>query len=225
MKSADLVKFQQRIGYSFDDPEILKRAFVHASADGDDNDRLEFLGDAALGFAVSELMYERFANVDVGVLTVAKGNLVNNEVLSDVAIELGIVQLMSLGESVTQNTQNRSKVFADALEAVIGAIVVDGGMDSVRKFVNDHVAADFDLDKVTDKHPKSSLQEWTASRGYQLPFYRTIRHEYVPGGEHWQVTCTIRDLSARSFGEGRSKRDAETEAAKDLLQQLASTDV
>lgn len=222
MNPADLAKFQERIGYSFNDPEVLKRAFIHASANEDDNDRLEFLGDAALGFAVSELMFQRYADVDVGILSEAKGRLVNNVLLSELAIDLGIDRLMSLGTSITQNGQSRSKVYADALEAVIGAIELDGGMDSVRQFVRDHIVVNFDINQSIRKHPKSGLQEWVEARGYDLPTYRVVTHEHVSGGEHWQVECTIEGLNTESMGDGRSKREAETTAAAKLLDQLVS---
>lgn len=220
MNTAKLVEFQQRIGYSFNDLDILKRAFIHASADGDDNDRLEFLGDAALGFVVSELMYRRLSESDAGTLTAAKVSLINNDLLAEIALELGIDRLMSVGTSITNNDQSGSKVYADALEAVIGAMFVDGGMEPVQEFVDTHIATDVTRLKGVEKHPKSTLQEWAASRGYCSPSYDVVAHKHVTGGEHWQVTCTIEGAADAAHGEGRSKREAETNAANTLLKEL-----
>ena len=220
MNETDLAYLQDAIGYHFKDASILERALVHASADVENNERLEFLGDSALGYAVSTALYERMSNQSVGVLAERKSILVSNKRLTQVAVSLGIDKRMRLGSSIANNRTVNRKIYADALEAVIGAIAMDGGFPAVQTFVDQHlyplVSKPLDL----ERHAKSRLQEWADWAGFESPVYEVVKHESHPNGELWQVHCTIKDLNHDGEGVAHSKREAERIAAEVILYKI-----
>ena len=217
MNDKDLDAFQTALGYRFNDVTSLERALVHASADVEHNERLEFLGDGALGYAVSVALYQRMPHESVGVLAERKATLVSNKRLAQLAVELGIDRLIRLGGSVANDRFQPRKIYADALEAVVGAIAVDGGIDAVRNFVNEHIypraydTVDF------ERHAKTKLQEWADGEGFGAPDYVVVNQETDRVGELWYVKCTIKDLEHSGEGVARTKREAERYAAEAIL--------
>lgn len=220
MNKEDLDELQTALGYRFKDLSILKRALVHASADVEHNERLEFLGDGALGFAVNTALYRRMSRKSVGDLAERKAILVSNRRLANLAVELGIDRRLRLGGSMTNDRAPARKVYADALEAVIGAIAIDGGIRAVQKFVDKHIyphagdAIDF------ERHAKTRLQEWADWAGFASPNYHVVKQEKDRVGELWFVQCTIEDLKHIGEGVARTKREAERFAAEAILSKV-----
>lgn len=220
MNKDNLDEFQRAIGYRFKDVSILERALVHASADVEHNERLEFLGDGALGYAVNSTLYRRMSNKPVGVLAERKAILVSNRRLANLAVELGIDQHLRLGGSVANDRAPPRKIYADALEAVIGAITIDGGIKAVQRFIDKHIyphvgdAIDF------ERHAKTKLQEWADWAGFATPNYQVVKQEKDRVGELWYVQCTIKDLKHVGEGVARTKREAERYAAETILDKV-----
>ena len=217
MNEQDLDELQTALGYRFKDPSILERALVHASADVEHNERLEFLGDSALGYSVSAALYQRMPRKSVGVLAERKAILVSNRRLAQLAVELGIDRRIRLGGSIVNDRFPPRKIYADALEAVVGAIVIDGGINAVKNFVDEHIcphaydAIDF------ERHAKTKLQEWADGAGFASPHYQVVKQETDRVGELWYVKCTIKDLKHSGDGVARTKREAERYAAEAIL--------
>ena len=217
MNEKDLDELQTTLGYHFKDLSVLTRALVHASVDVDHNERLEFLGDGALGYAVNTALYERMPHKSVGTLAERKAFLVSNQRLAQLAVKLGIDRRIRLGGSVANDRFLPRKIYADALEAVVGAIAIDGGIDAVKKFVDEHIcphafdAVDF------ERHAKTELQEWADQTGFASPNYEVVKQETDRVGELWYVKCTIKNLSHSGEGVARTKREAERYAAEAIL--------
>ncbi len=220
MRSEDLSLLQEAIGYQFQFPHLLEQALVHASACEEDNERLEFLGDAALGYVVSATLYRSHKQATVGELTEHKARLVSNTQLAQLAVNLGIDRYMLLGESVLANRHKSSKVCADALEAVIGAMSLDGGTSAVQAFVDRHIVPLADRSVKLQKHAKSRLQEWAVSHGYEVPSYVVVDHEINKHGERWRVDCIIKDFEYVGTGAADSKKKAERCAAEAVLDKV-----
>ncbi|MCY4093700.1 MAG: ribonuclease III [Gammaproteobacteria bacterium] len=217
MNDTDLDAFQIALGYRFKDVTNLERALVHASADVEHNERLEFLGDGALGYAVSAALYQCMPHQSVGDLAERKATLVSNKRLVQLAVELGIDRLIRLGGSIANDRFQPRKIYADALEAVVGAIALDGGLGAVRSFVDKHIyphasdAIDF------ERHAKTKLQEWADAAGFDAPDYTVVKQETDRVGELWYVKCTVTNLSHSGEGVARTKREAERFAAEAIL--------
>ena len=220
MNEKDLAELQDAIGYRFEDASILERALAHASADVENNERLEFLGDSALGYAVSSALYERMPQTSVGALAERKSILVSNKRLSQIAVALGIDRCMRLGNSIANNRTVTRKIYADALEAVIGAIAKDGGFPAVQNFVDQHLYPHESKPLDIERHAKSRLQEWADRAGFETPIYKVVKHESQANGELWHVHCTIKDLDHDGEGVAHSKREAERIAAEILVSKV-----
>ena len=219
-----LTQLQQALGYQFKDTHWLVQALTHIGKENENNERLEFLGDAALELATSTILYQKFDHLSVGELTVIRSNLVNNEFLSLLANEFGINAKALLGSQRGTDGDARN-LCADTLEAIIGAIYLDGGFDAVEIFVKDKVIDNPQSDTTTAKHPKTDLQEWCVANDHQPPVYSVMNFESVSstGGELWQSRCLVSIDGQRieSSGRGRSKRQAETLAADAMLTQIS----
>ncbi|MYD43963.1 MAG: ribonuclease III [Gammaproteobacteria bacterium] len=226
MKTADLAQLQQACGYHFEDERLLERALVHASAQSEDNEHLEFLGDSVLGYAVTKALLDKHGMAEqVGLLAERKAALVSNQRLTSIAQELGIDRRLVFGRSVTNDPHGSSKVCADALEAVIGAICMDGGIQAAQEFVNRHVCTPEILENPhPQKHPKTLLQEWASAHNLAPPAYRVLNHKQIASDEPtetWVVRCSIHGLTALGNATAKSKREAERLAAQDLMDSLS----
>ena len=207
-------------------PELLERALTHRSAGGDHNERLEFLGDAVLGFLVSEELFRRFGDACEGDLTRLRARLVRESTLADLARRGGLGEDLRLGGGeLKSGGRNRDSILADALEAVIGAVYLDSGVDGCRELVLGLYAdllAGIEPGHI-EKDPKTRLQEWLQGRRLPLPTYAVTR---VTGDAHDQVfavVCEVQELGLFAAGEGASRRGAEQVAAGHLLAQLAGS--
>ena len=224
---ARLDALQQRLGYRFAQPGLLTRALTHRSFGADHNERLEFLGDAVLQTAVSALLYERFAGSDEGDLTRVRAHLVREDSLHRAALALGLPDVMRLSEGEARGGgANRPSILADALEAVIGAVFIDGGFEHARSMVRlvfGEVIATTEVDRWS-KDPKTELQEWLQARKLPVPAYTIVATRGQAHAQTFQVECAVAPLGLAEQGEGRSRRAAEQEAARRMLSTLRASD-
>jgi len=224
--SAALDALQKRLGHRFSRPELLLRALTHRSYGADHNERLEFLGDAVLGLAVSTLLYERYAGSDEGDLTRIRAHLVREDSLHKLALAMGLpaVLRMSDGEARGGGAQ-RPSILADAVEAVLGAAYLDAGYEAVqaivRRLLGDTIAS---ADTAGDfgKDAKTALQEWLQARRIAVPSYRIVATRGQAHAQTFEVECAVPALDVAALGEGRSRRTAEQEAARRVLNRLTS---
>ena len=222
-----LEALQDRIGHRFASPHLLLRALTHRSGSADHNERLEFLGDAVLNLAVSALLYERFAGSDEGDLTRIRAHLVREDSLHRLAQRIGLSEVLRLseGESRGGGAQRRS-ILADAVEAVIGAVFLDAGFDHALRVVQGllgDVIAGTEVESWT-KDPKTELQEWLQARRIAVPTYRISATRGQAHAQTFEVECAVPMLGLAELGTGRSRRSAEQEAARRLLEGLKAGD-
>lgn len=212
-------KINKNIGYQFKDTDLLIRALTHRSIPGRNNERLEFLGDAVLGFIIADELFQRYPKMREGDLSRIRAALVNRETLAQMAKVLAIGSFLILGGGeLKSGGQERQSILADALEAIIGAIYLDGGIDTCRRYVLRWFDQCFeDLSKLTpQKDAKSALQEWLQAHKLPLPTYKAT----VTGAAHSQtfhVTCRVAGLDYVTYGESGSRRKAEQLAARRFL--------
>jgi ribonuclease-3 len=211
------------LNYQFKDPTILEQALTHRSAGGFNNERLEFLGDAILGFVVADELYRRFPEADEGQLTRLRASLVNKRTLAEIGRALRLGDELKLGEGeLKSGGWRRESILANALEAILGAIYLDGGMDDCKRVILTTLAAHFDSasPEANLKDAKTRLQEYLQGRGEPLPEYETVD---ISGAAHQQtftVQCSVRGMSEPIIAQGNSRRIAEQAAAQAMLQRL-----
>ena len=221
---SSLNELQRTIDYSFKDVSLLKNALTHRSKGSTNNERLEFLGDAVLGFVVAELLYLKFENASEGQLSRFRASLVKKETLAALAREISLGDFLLLGSGELKSGGfRRDSILADALEAVIGSIYLDGGIDNTRLFIERSLQErlnGLNLKGADTKDPKTCLQEYLQGRGLDLPIYKV---EATFGDEHnqsFEVSCAVAGLSMSVKGTGTSRRRAEQAAAQQAINQL-----
>jgi ribonuclease-3 len=222
-----LAALQQRLGHRFAQEGLLERALRHRSFGADHNERLEFLGDAVLSLAISSLLFDRFAGSDEGDLTRIRAHLVREDSLHKVALSLGLPEVLRLSEGEARGGgAQRVSILADALEAVIGATFLDGGFDAARALVQrmfGEIIATTEIGSWS-KDAKTELQEWLQARRLPVPIYRISATRGQAHAQTFEVECAVPALSLTQQGEGRSRRLAEQEAARRMLDALKATD-
>jgi len=218
-----LVSLQQRLGHEFGDSGLLLRALTHKSFGSEQNERLEFLGDSVLNLAVSDLLYQQFSRNNEGDLTRVRAHLVRQDTLHRLAVSLALPDVIRLSEGEARGGgAQRPSILADALEAVIGAVYLDGGFDAARALVLrlfEPLVAET-TSEVWRKDPKTALQEWLQGRKLALPTYRI---EATRGKAHEQVFVVLCEIASEGWavrGEGASRRAAEQQAAERALARL-----
>jgi ribonuclease-3 len=215
---------QDALGYRFHNPRLLQQALTHRSHGTPHNERLEFLGDGVLNCIVAAELYARFSVLKEGELSRLRANLVREQSLHEVAARLSLGDSLRLGEGELKSGGfRRPSILADALEALIGAVFLDGGFEAARLVVArlyDPVLGTLDA-KGADKDPKTQLQEWLQSRRYQLPQYSVIATHGAAHDQRFEVECVVRDLDLRTVGSGASRRRAEQEAARAAFERLS----
>lgn len=208
---------EEALGHRFANPALLAQALTHRSHSSPHNERLEFLGDSILNFVVAAELYERFPGLEEGRLTRLRANLVREESLHGVALRLALGDHLRLGKGALKSGDfRRASVLADALEAVFGAVFLDGGYDAVRATIVglfEPLLASLDPATVT-KDPKTRLQEWLQGHRYALPQYAVIATHGAGHSQQFEVECVISELDIRTVGTGASRRSAEQEAAQ-----------
>ncbi len=213
------------LDYTFRDEGLLKRALTHRSAASKNNERLEFLGDALIGFIVADFLFAQFPTADEGQLTRLRASLVNRETLASIARSIDLGKRLYLGEGeLKSGGWRRDSILANTLEAVIGAIYLDGGIEACRRqlarWYEEHFTR-IDPDTAI-KDPKTELQEFLQGRHLPLPVYRTVEINGPAHDQIFRVECVVESLSP-IIAEGKSRRSGEQEAAKMVLEMLRAT--
>jgi ribonuclease-3 len=218
---------RQALGLTFSDPTLLQQALTHRSASRVNNERLEFLGDAMLGASVASWLYEHRPEVSEGDLSRARSALVNRRMLARIGRSIGIDQQLTLGAGELSNGgAQRDSAIADAVEALIGAVLRDLGHAEADRLVRRLLEVPFaELpDAEALKDAKTRLQEWLQARGLGLPDYSV---DGVSGSDHNQVfavSCRVVSLDKTASGRGSSRRRAEQAAADAMLVELTGGD-
>ena len=216
---------QQRLDHRFRRQDLLLRALTHRSFGAEHNERLEFLGDAVLNLGVSTLLFERFGGSDEGDLTRVRAHLVREDSLHKLALALRLPEVLRLSEGEARGGgAQRPSILADAMEALIGAVYREAGFGAaealVRRLFGPLVAET--ATQSWGKDAKTQLQEWLQGRRMNVPEYRI---ESTRGRAHDQtfvVVCSVPEYALEGRGEGRSRRAAEQEAAREVLARLTA---
>lgn len=218
--SPGLQALQKRLEHSFVSPSLLSQAITHRSFSSDHNERLEFLGDSVLNLAVAGLLYERLSEQPEGDLSRARANLVKQETLHQVAVTLGLPNLLRLGEGEAKSGgQKRPSILADSLEAVLGAVYLDAGFEVASSLVR-RLFKDVEINpqmSAIGKDPKTELQEWLQGRKMSLPIYRIVGTEGAAHKQTFDVECEIVEYRRAERGTGSSRRAGEQAAALAML--------
>ena len=215
---------QQRLGYVFRDPKLLRQALTHRSAGVGNFERFEFLGDAALGFAVARLLFDKWPEASEQQLTLMRAKLVNTSALAHNArlLKLGAHLNLSVAEHRTGGA-DRTSILADAFEAMLGALVCDSGFDAaaavVCRIFEKQLSKPGDLDL---KDPKTRLQEYLQARSMDLPKYSVTAKRGEDHALEFSVECYAKGFDVRAQGVAGSRRKAETAAAATVLRRLES---
>lgn len=222
-----LKALEERIGHRFASPQLLEEALRHGSAAGAGGERsyerLEFLGDAVLSLCVAREVYRMLPLAGEGILTKARAAVINNRNLVRVGERIGVPGAMTTDPSVRRNGPGVTrKMVADAVEAVAGAVFLDGGLDAAGAFVRAHFRMD-DLmaELVAGFDAKSRLQEWCQGKGVPLPSYRLLSSEGPAHAKTFRVEASVAGHPPAT-GSGRSKKEAEMAAAGEVLSRLAA---
>jgi len=224
----DLDDLMDVLGHGFRDPSFLVNALTHSSyhnehPDMPSNERLEFLGDSILGFLVSEMLYRAYPDQDEGPLTARKARIVGGAHLGTVARRIGLGHHLLLGQGERRQDAVKHSILADAFEAVIAAVFLDGGIRAARSFVRRHLgSAVHERDENLPRDHKSELQAIVLARTGSLPRYRLIHEAGPDHRKQFVFEVSIRD-GASATGRGRSKKSAQQAAASALLDVLGKT--
>jgi ribonuclease III len=214
---------EKRLGHRFGSKALLEQALTHRSYGPSNNERLEFLGDGVLDCAVAEELYARFPRLSEGKLTRLRASMVREEALAEVATNLGLADCLRLGEGEQASSPRpRPSILADALEAVFGAVFLDGGYQAARNAI---VSAFGPLiDRLDPERPakdaKTHLQELLQAKRQHLPQYRVTGVQRAAHRQSFEVECMVPDLGLSATGTGTSRQRAEQQAAKALLDKL-----
>lgn len=227
MSSASATWLAQTLSYEFSDARLLQQALTHRSSPGDNNERLEFLGDAVLDLVVSDCVFNARPAAAEGDLSRLRASLVNKSSLAELATELGLGDYLALGEGERKTGgHRRESILADALEALFGAVYVDAGFSAaeavIRRAFGARLArlpAEGEL-----RDSKTRLQEWLQARASGLPDYELIKTSGKAHRQLFEVRCSIEEGRLQSIGFGSSRRIAEQEAAGKMLAVLGSDD-
>ena len=220
-----LEELERRLGHRFANPALASQALTHRSFGTPHNERLEFLGDGLLNCAVATLLYERFPDLPEGDLSRLRAGLVNQASLSEVAQKLGLGDRLRLGEGELKSGGfRRPSILADALEALLGAVFLDGGFTAVQAAVGPLFADQLERAEGSPvaKDPKTALQEHLQGRRLALPRYSVLKTEGEAHDQTFIVECRVDELGAVAEGRGMSRRAAEQSAAEAVLAQLES---
>ncbi|MDR4653221.1 MAG: ribonuclease III [Nitrosomonas sp.] len=215
--------FCSQIGYGFFQPELLQEALTHRSYGAKHNERLEFLGDSVLNCAIADLFFKRYPEMSEGRLSRFRASMVNQQTLSELALRLGMDQLIRLGEGeMKSGGSQRPSILADALEAVFGAIYMDSGFVRAKEVIHQiyrPVLATLDY-ATHGKDPKTLLQEFLQSRKLDLPEYTVVTTTGKAHQQKFKVECAVSTFDICTRGEGTSRRSAEQAAAKLAYEQV-----
>jgi ribonuclease-3 len=217
----DLAELEERLQYKFRSGELLQQAVTHRSHGVVHNERLEFLGDSVLNCVVAQLLFLKYARLDEGDLSRLRANLVKQQSLSEIAERMGLSDFLRLGEGEMKSGGfRRPSILADTIEAVFGAVFVDGGFEGAREVISrlfEPVLKVVDP-KTLGKDSKTLLQEYLQAKRLPLPVYTVVETRGAAHNQEFEVECSIPKLDVGVRGNGRSRRGAEQSAAKLALE-------
>jgi ribonuclease-3 len=215
---------RERLGHDFRDPGLLARALTHRSLGPDNLERLEFLGDRVLGLVIARQIYDIFPDEPEGALTRRFHQLVSRQACAAIARDLGVPGQVRLNAQARADGGAESdNILGDVLEALIGAVFIDGGSEAAQAVVLKLWAGRLHQLETSSKHPKSALQEWALARGLRPPAYQLLRRTGPHHAPTFDVRLTVGALPAIE-SSGPSKQEAETAAARRFLEELADGD-
>jgi ribonuclease-3 len=208
------------LGLHFNQPELFTTALTHRSMGANNNERLEFLGDSILGFVIAQKLYDAFPDASEGVLSRLRASLVNQDSLAELARKHHIGDYLILGSGELKSGGfRRDSILSDALEAIIGALFKDQGIDACQTWILNLFAEK--LKELTadnwKKDPKTQLQELMQSRGVELPEYQLVTMTGLPHAQSFKITCRTRLTDTVCIGSGGSRKKAEQSAAEQML--------
>lgn len=216
--NASAARLRASLGYAFQQPGLLEEALTHRSAAPRHNERLEFLGDALLNLVMAEYLFQRYPQASEGELSRLRANLVKGETLAEVARGLKLGEELRLGQGeIRSGGAQRESILADALEAIFGAVYLDGGLNACRALIlhlyRDNLAGLASAGELKD--PKTRLQEYLQARQQPLPIYSVLEIRGEPHTQRFTVECAVVDR--RAVAVGNSRRKAEQDAARQML--------
>ena len=219
----DLSRLQETLAYRFSDPVLLELALTHRSIAGRNNERLEFLGDSVVNHIIAEQLFHRFPTAREGEMSRMRAALVKGETLAEIAAELKLGAHLRLGPGERKSGGNRrASILADALEAIIGAILLDGGIERCRECVGGWFEQRLEALSLgaVGKDAKTALQEYLQGRGSPLPEYSLDSVEGEDHNQRFHVVCRLARPAMETQGSGGSRRKAEQAAAEAALEKL-----
>ena len=223
MDNRYIEQLEKILKYHFNDKSLLELALTHRSFQGKNNERLEFLGDSILNFIIAESLFKEFNLLPEGDLSRLRSQLVKSATLSEIGIDLNLGDYLILGEGELKSSGwRRPSILADSVEAIIGAVFIDGGVSAASDLVLDWFKSRIDLinpDNI-EKDAKSILQELLQAKKISLPDYNIVSIEGEAHCQHFRVSCSIPKLGLSIEGEGSSRKIAEQAAAEEILKKL-----
>ena len=221
--NSSLQRLEKKIGYQFKDENFLKLALTHRSANGTHNERLEFLGDSILSFVVADELYHRFPKVDEGDMSRMRATLVRGHTLAELGREFQLGDYLFLGPGELKSGGfRRDSILADAVEAIIGAIYLDSDTEIIRGIILSWYQTRLDSIEpgVSQKDPKTRLQEYLQGRRKPLPTYTVTKIKGEAHNQEFTIECIVAGLDEPVIGKGSSRRKAEQSAADIALGQV-----
>lgn len=208
------------IGHRPSDPSLFERALTHGSHGRDSYERLEFLGDRVLGLVIARWLYERFPSEPEGKMSRRYNALVARETCAEVGRALGLPAIVRLGRQARESHANLSdNVIGDVVEALLGALFLDAGLEPAEAFIRRHWAPFLQTQRRAPMHPKSALQEYAAAKGHKAPVYETVTRSGPHHAPLFRVKVSVTG-AGEAEAEGSSKQEAETAAAAALMEKL-----
>ena len=213
----NFINLEKKINYSFKNKIYLSTALTHSSKSKNNNERLEYLGDAVINLAISDYLIKNFTDLDEGSLSILRSNLVSRTTLSKVASQLGLESYLKIGKSLLNQENKKISIYGNAFEAIIGGIYLDKDFSQAASVVINLLEKEIEsLKKNKTKDKKTLLQEELQQRKVDLPVYK-LNYE---NEESFKVICEVRELDLLSEGQGKNKKEAEQNAAANLLEKL-----
>lgn len=216
-----------KLGLTFNQPQLFKMALTHRSAGAKNNERLEYLGDSILGFVIAESLYRQFPGAGEGVLSRLRASLVNQTSLAELAREHNIGDYLILGSGELKSGGfRRDSILSDAMEAMMGALLLDQGVDNCREWILSLFARKFAEIKLDswNKDPKTRLQELMQARKKELPVYELLSMSGADHAQTFEVKCSVPITIETTIGVGISRKKAEQAAAESMLIHLEDQD-
>ncbi|MBN3493253.1 ribonuclease III [Vibrio neptunius] len=223
--NSPIAKLEKKLGYQFNDAELINLALTHRSAHGKHNERLEFLGDSILSFVIADDLYHRFPKVNEGDMSRMRATLVRGHTLAELGREFELGDHLKLGPGELKSGGfRRDSILADAVEAIIGAIYLDSDIEVVRGIILSWYKQRLEAIQpgVSQKDPKTRLQEFLQGRRKPLPVYTVTNIKGEAHNQQFTVSCEVAGVGSPVIGKGTSRRKAEQAAAELALEQLSN---